>query len=409
MRYKQKGIALVLSVVILVIATLLGLSGVSSALFEERMAGNYRFSISALQASEAGVNDVIDYVVSNYSPSAPPDCSSDSQLYSSSEKVVYSTSGGLNRDYEISLECEGGDLIGYSLGRVYKGSDTLSEREVRIVIIPPGENEIEGMLADGDIILNGNSTIVGNVHANSNVDIKQLSSSTVGYVSASGQVLTNDKDIEYAADGECSTVICASSGVDIMSVPTASEAILEEMKALGFSYASLAEVNGNVSAEDTTSYQVLTVDGDGKCSLNLSGSQSYSDGGEWEEKRFYCPGVLNLSGSFSGAVVMASGDIIHGGSSELGDPDSNGTGSVDTYIVSGGTIELNGSDDSYAAYHADGDIVQNGTSKIYGSIVAGGSITRNGGIDFESMSSGFILVPVSGFIDQWYELEKPNA
>ncbi|XKE45114.1 pilus assembly PilX N-terminal domain-containing protein [Halomonas organivorans] len=412
MKARQKGMALVLSMVIVVIAILLGLSGVSAALFEERMTGNYRFSISALQASEAGVKDIISYVRTTYSPSSPPDCSSDGQLYASPSKVVYSTEGGLSRDYEVSVECESGDVVGYSLGRVYQGSDALSERKVRIVVIPPGENEIEGMLADGDITLNGNSSIVGNVHANSNVDIKQLTDSTIGYITASGQVTTNDKDVEYSGSDGCDTVICASSGVETMSVPSASEAIVDEMNSLGFSGSTLAEVNASATDESATTsadgYEILPVS-DGECSLDLSGSQLYDDGGEPEQKRFYCPGALTLSGSFSGAYIMASGDIEHNGNSNLGDPDADGTGEVDTYIVSGGTITLNGSDDSYAALHADGDIIQNGESKLYGSLVSGGSITRNGGIDFEAMKSGFIMVPVSGFIDEWYEMEDPSA
>lgn len=411
MKIRQKGMALIISMVILVLAILLGLSSVNAALFEERMTGNYRFSISALQASEAGVKDIISYVRATYGPSNPPDCSSDSTL-NDPDGVNYSSSGGLDRDFNTRLVCEGGEVVGYSQGRVYRGTETLSAREVRVVVIPPGESEVEGMLADSNITLNGNSTIVGSVHANADVDIKQLTNSTIGYITASGQVITNDKDVTYSDSGGCDTVICASSGVETMNVPSASAAIIEEMNDLGFSGNSLSDINASVAASgpvDTTSYQVLAVDASGQCSLDLSGSQSYQQSGEWESKRFYCPGALDLSGSFSGAVIMASGDIVHNGSSELGDPDTDGTGEVDTYIVSGGSITLNGSDDSYAALHADGDITQNGTSKLYGSIVSGGSITRNGGIDFEAMNSGFIMVPVSGFIDEWYEMEAPSA
>lgn len=410
MKIRQKGMALIISMVILVLAILLGLSSVNAALFEERMTGNYRFSISALQASEAGVKDIISYVRATYGPSNPPDCSSDSTL-NDPGGVNYSSSGGLDRDYNTKLVCEGGEVVGYSQGRVYRDTETLSAREVRVVVIPPGESEVEGMLADSNITLNGNSTIVGSVHANADVDIKQLTNSTIGYITASGQVITNDKDVTYSDSGSCDTVICASSGVETMSVPSASAAIIEEMNALGFSDSTLSELDASVVAagpSNTTEYQILEVV-DGECSLDLSGSQSYSVDGGWEEKRFYCPGALTLSGSFSGAVIMASGDITHNGNSELGDPDTDGTGEVDTYIVSGGSITLNGSDDSYAALHADGDIIQNGESKLYGSIVSGGSITRNGGIDFEAMNSGFIMVPVSGFIDEWYEMEDPSA
>lgn len=411
MKARQGGAALIMSLVVLVVAIMLGLSGVSAALFEERMTGNYRLFTSSLQASEAGVKDMIEFVRDNYGPSSPPDCSADGTL-DDPGSVTYSNSGGLDRDYDTKLVCEDGEVVGYSLGRTYRDAETLSAREIRVVLIPPGESEVEGMLADGTITMNGNSTIVGNVHANTDVDIKQLTDSTVGSITASGQVKTNDKDVEYSEDGECSSVICASSGVAPMSVPSASEVIVSEMNDLGYSGSDLPSVDASVVAAgptNTTEYQVLAVDGSGECSLDLSGDQSYSVSDGKEGKRFYCPGILNLSGSFNGATIMASGDIIHNGSSDLGDPDMDGTGEVDTYIVSGGSIILNGNDDSYAVYHADGDIVQNGESKIYGSIVSGGSITRNGGIDFEAMSSGFIMVPVAGFIDRWYELESPSA
>ncbi|WP_337133628.1 hypothetical protein, partial [Staphylococcus aureus] len=131
-------------------AIMLGLSGVSAALFEERMTGNYRLFSSALQASEVGVKDMIGFVRDNYGPSSPPNCSVDGTILDDPDSVSYSSSGGLDRDYNTKLVCEDGEVVGYSLGRVYRDAETLSAREIRVVLIPPGENEIEGMLADGN-------------------------------------------------------------------------------------------------------------------------------------------------------------------------------------------------------------------------------------------------------------------
>lgn len=391
--FKQKGVALVVSLVILVVALLLGLSSFASSWMEERMAGNHRFSSSALQTAESGVIDLVGVLNSTYSPSSPPDCSSgDSVLYGPQDNN-YSTSGGLSREYVTEIRCEAGELIGYSMGEVVSGGEVMASRALRLDLLPPSEiiNEIfiDGMKAEKNIEINGNSTIVGNVHSNSDVDIKQLTDGTIGFITASGQVTTNDNDVVYSDDpSACDSVVCASSGVGTVDIPSA----LDEISRI---YDS---VNGTALLVDITNP-------DGTCDdLSLSGGQ---DG-----KVYYCNGDLDISGSFNDVTILATGSLTHGGASTLGND-----GEVDTFVVSGGDMIFNGRDGgggqdepSYAVYFSGGDFTQNGTSVIHGAIVSGGEITRNGGIEFVAMNdmdNDFLpKVTVLSKILSWVELES---
>lgn len=52
---KQKGVALVVSLIMLLLMTLLAVSNMESTILEEKMAGNYKNRNSAFQAAEAGL------------------------------------------------------------------------------------------------------------------------------------------------------------------------------------------------------------------------------------------------------------------------------------------------------------------------------------------------------------------
>jgi len=53
--YKQKGVVLVLGMLMLIILTLIGLTGMQMTTFEEKMAGNLKDKNSAFQAAEAAL------------------------------------------------------------------------------------------------------------------------------------------------------------------------------------------------------------------------------------------------------------------------------------------------------------------------------------------------------------------
>jgi type IV pilus assembly protein PilX len=59
-RQKQTGSALIVSLMILLVMTIIGISTISGTNLEERMSQNFQFSTIAFQAAESAINKVID-------------------------------------------------------------------------------------------------------------------------------------------------------------------------------------------------------------------------------------------------------------------------------------------------------------------------------------------------------------
>jgi type IV pilus assembly protein PilX len=67
----QSGVVLVVSLIMLLLLTIIGISGMQSTVLEERMAGNMRDRNLAFQAAEAGLRDAEAYLNSNTGPFNP--------------------------------------------------------------------------------------------------------------------------------------------------------------------------------------------------------------------------------------------------------------------------------------------------------------------------------------------------
>ncbi|RTR01455.1 pilus assembly PilX family protein [Halomonas nitroreducens] len=445
----QKGMALIVSLIVLVVAALLGLSSYQSSQLEERMAGNHRFSVSALQAAEVGINKMLGSVVAySYSPGSEfcddmggalsaTGFTSEGAGYTFSDDVA---GGDLDVSYKAYMECGGsGHVLGFSRGAVFNSDgDELSARRVRVEIVPPGYDYINSMLGNG-INLTGNSTIVGDVHSNTDVTLSlQATGNPEDRVVSEGSITsTGDMNIDGSDSpdaGECTDVVCAASGVPARDIPSAQDRIdkakkllLEDEGILTLSaYTGDNPTNpdnppeydpiinpldeeGNSITVDNDEIKILPHDANGDCDIDAAGefapvAVTPDDGPGMGSKIYHCPGVLTVTGDFGGVTIMAEGGFVHNGAISIGD-----TGEIDTFVVSGGNIELNGGTgtETYAAFLSEGDFIQNGDSKVYGTIVATGSITANGGMDFEARETGKILVPVSGHLDGWVELEDP--
>lgn len=65
---QQQGMVLVIALVLLLVLTLLGVSGINQALLQERMAGSAQLTHRALQAAEAGLRDGEKDVAQNILP-----------------------------------------------------------------------------------------------------------------------------------------------------------------------------------------------------------------------------------------------------------------------------------------------------------------------------------------------------
>lgn len=71
---RQAGTALVFSLLLLLILTLLGISSMNNTLMQERMAANTRIQTALFESASAGVSDAVGYV---FDPENWPDCGND--------------------------------------------------------------------------------------------------------------------------------------------------------------------------------------------------------------------------------------------------------------------------------------------------------------------------------------------
>ncbi|MDJ0806798.1 MAG: pilus assembly protein [Gammaproteobacteria bacterium] len=76
----QQGAVLIVSLIILLVMTLIGLSAMRSTTLEERMAGNARNEESAFQAGEAALRDGED-MIQNFSPEPIPTADGTSDVW----------------------------------------------------------------------------------------------------------------------------------------------------------------------------------------------------------------------------------------------------------------------------------------------------------------------------------------
>jgi type IV pilus assembly protein PilX len=67
---RQSGAALIIGLILLLVLTLLAVSGMNSASIELVMAGNEQYQLNAFQASETGVEQVLN--VPNFDATTPP-------------------------------------------------------------------------------------------------------------------------------------------------------------------------------------------------------------------------------------------------------------------------------------------------------------------------------------------------
>jgi len=68
--FRQQGSTLVISLMILVVMTLIGLTGIATSTLEEKMAGNTRDQAVAFQAAEAALRNGENYYNNIVSPAA---------------------------------------------------------------------------------------------------------------------------------------------------------------------------------------------------------------------------------------------------------------------------------------------------------------------------------------------------
>lgn len=354
---KQEGAALIVSMILLTVATIVTVASMRGGTMQEKMTANQNNKAVSLMAAEAGGSAFFDWIVSEFENGtmawSDPDWQDDWQSVIPSNQAG-SHNLGSNGYYWLDpadVSWNADDVVVTLTGQA--GPDVnapLGQTKLRMIFNRPelGGTDpafLAGLLADGNIDINGNADFTGSAHANGefNVSGGQNSLNDRDSVDEDGNPVTLESSVSAHGDAKMRRVDQerVMGGADTIEVPSASEYINEK------------KAGGGV----IESCEIPTGD--------LGGAV------------YYCDGNARTSGSFSNVTILADGDIDHRGSAQLGASED-----LTVMIVAGGDITINGRNDTFGVYWADGNVRQNGRSTIGGSVVAGGDIRRNGVFDY---------------------------
>ncbi|MGM0694655.1 MAG: pilus assembly PilX family protein [Pseudomonadota bacterium] len=339
---RQQGAALIVVLSLLTISLMVGLSSMQSSQIDERLAGNYK----AASQAQMGAEEAASMGWDNIKGVDDDDWISLSDLTGSGlegltwEEIKNGEDGGCESPvscyYRYVEDGEKKYIVG--VGAVDDGG--VSESQPVFIVLKEkkgGGWGDAGMLAGGDINVNGASTVNGRVHANGDINANFLQVNLeLGGLDDSGMTEGFEKDLP---------VIDFSIYDDVVELPR------QEGK-----------------GKNKGSYY---------CDFDFSGDL----GGEV----YYCNGDVKIGSGFSNATILSSGDVDNNGAISIGEF----FGDVDTEIIAKGDVSFSGASAVWGGWFlAGGDINQNGASSFYGSMIAHGDINRNGAMVFVNKKGG---------------------
>ena len=105
----QSGSVLIISLIVMLVLTILGVSGMKSAVLEEKMAGNVRDKQLAFQAAEATLREAEKYIDDNIVSLTNFDTDGSDGLYDKSQQRLWTT---IDWDSSDSIERTPSALLG---------------------------------------------------------------------------------------------------------------------------------------------------------------------------------------------------------------------------------------------------------------------------------------------------------
>ena len=337
----ERGAALVISLMFLVIMGLLGTTAMVMTTTDMKIGTNYRQNAQTFYNADGGVQYVIATIendlkngttVANGTTNVLP------TTVGNSEPFTASPTGFNLTISNITMISRSPDI--YSFTCASQNSNDRSKTEIDVQfrkdLFDPAFGV--GILSDGNITIHGTTSIAGGMHANGSVT--QTGGGTVaGDVSAVGST-----SVGAAVSGN------ETPNADTINVPL-------------------------ITAADFNAWRM-----EAQTAPNIysAGNYTYSDTGDQAKKIVFADGNISVSGSdLKNVTIIATGNIQVTGSSSM-----NTDGGIGTAMIAGGNITFNGSSHTYGAFWCNGNFVTNGSSMLEGSIVAGGDVTRNGTFNF---------------------------
>lgn len=213
---KEKGVALIVSLVIIVLLTLLAVTGLRTSIIEEQVSGNQKLAATALFAAEQGVSEAMDGIFDG----TISDAGSEDDINWTTD-WLQGTGTGYSFDYRVRHLLTGGATVEDNDGRSYLVIDstgaTTNGAARRLLEVAVAMEMGEGANVAGLIGCQG-------VTAKSNVVTSSYSSS--------GQDTTGDRGDIATTDAEAFMYLVGSSDFDVYGEVRATGALYLDSDAL---------------------------------------------------------------------------------------------------------------------------------------------------------------------------------
>lgn len=142
MKRKEQGAVLVIGLLLLAVATIVGVAGLSGSNMQERIAANQKQQTEAMMAAETGASQSIAFSENPVNWGAETKCIGTDDnwtgLYNPGISGQYEEVTGTDAKYLMRLVCENGLLFVESEGVVRFNGENLAERTVRVHVYEPG-------------------------------------------------------------------------------------------------------------------------------------------------------------------------------------------------------------------------------------------------------------------------------
>jgi len=213
---KENGVALIVSLVIIVLLTLLAVTGLRTSIVEEQVSGNQKLAATALFAAEQGVSEAMDGIFDG----TISDAGSEDDITWTSGSLA-GTGTGYRFDYQVRHLLTGGATVEDDDGRSYLVIDstgaTTNGDARRLLEVAVALEMGEGANVAGLIGCQG-------VTAKSNV--------VTGSYSSSGEASTGDRGDIATTDADAFMYLVGSSDFDVIGEVRATGALFLDSDAL---------------------------------------------------------------------------------------------------------------------------------------------------------------------------------
>jgi len=295
----KRGIALILSFIVIIIVCILGASIVTRSISESRIAQRYAESTEAFWLAEAGINHALDELRNNY--------------YLSS---IAATPLGPQGGYQVTITQNGNQRIVNSSGYIPFSGTALVTRTIQAVMsksIPPNFYD-NAIYSAGDVILNGSTyAVTGNIIYAENINDTN---------NVTGDV-TQDPSISPLARLDFQ---------QLETLSTEQENLYEQQGH------DLVNVSSGLTSFPNTFWFSRADD-----SIDNDGDGTTDEEDEWVPNIIYIRGDLQVNGNIGtiGGFFIVAGDVINTPDVSQ-DAIINGNGQIDGVIYTRGEFRVNG-------------------------------------------------------------------